>query len=120
MHIISAVDEEKQIVHIKTDARTTDEQFNKSMSELMVIISNFHNPKLIIEVTEHADEKNKQSMKRLRTFNLETVKSLKKIAIFSVGQSVIFDEILEYCRNKDIPCKKVADIDHAKNWLMDE
>ncbi|MGI9514446.1 MAG: hypothetical protein ACR2OL_16225, partial [Anderseniella sp.] len=35
MHIIAAVDEEKQIVHIKTDARTTDEQFNKSMSELM-------------------------------------------------------------------------------------
>ena len=81
MPIISAIDEEKQIVHIKTDTQTTDEEFDKSMSELMSIISEFHNPKMLFEYTGQIDGEEKQTMKRFRTFNLETIKHLKKLAI---------------------------------------
>lgn len=119
MPIIFEVDEEKQLVHVKTDTGTTDEEFGKSMSELMSAISKFHNPRLLIEQTEYAIEKEKQAINRLKTFNLEMIKVIKKLAISSVADSSIFHETLEYCRNKNVPCKIFTDIDQANEWIRE-
>lgn len=120
MPIDFAVDEEKQLVHIKTKTQTTDKEFGKKMSELMSIISEFHNPRLLIEQIEYTDEKKIQSINRLKTFNLETIKFIKKLAICSVADSGIFHETLEYCRNKNIPCKNFTNIDQAKEWIIED
>lgn len=120
MPIKFAVDEQKQLVHIKTNTQTTDEEFGKYMSELMAIISEFHNPKLLIEETDYSVEKEEQSINRIKTFNLETIKFLKKLAICSVADLGVFHETLEYCRNKNIPCKNFTDIDQAKEWIREE
>ena len=117
MSIISEVDEEQQIIHVKTDTQTTDEEFGRNMSELMSAISRFHNPKMLIEYTGFTGEKEKQTMNRVRTFNLETIKYLKKLAIFSVQDLTGFHETLEYCRNRNIPCRNFSDIEHAREWL---
>ncbi len=120
MSIISAVDEEQQIIHIKTGIQATDEEFGRNMSELMSVISGFHDPKMLIEYTGFAGDKEKQAMNRVRTFNLETIKYLKKLAIFSPHDLGGFHETLEYCRNRDIPCKNFSDIERARQWLAAE
>jgi len=51
---------------------------------------------------------------------LETIKFLKKLAICSVADLGVFHETLEYCRNKNIPCKNFTDIDQAKEWIREE
>jgi hypothetical protein len=118
MPINFAVDEENQIIHVKTDTQTTDEEFGQIMSELMSIISKFNNTKMLVEDTGYTgEEEEKQSISRTKTFNLETLKYLKKLAICSFYELGVFHETFEYCRNKDIPCKHFNDIEHAKEWL---
>ena len=116
MSIISAVDEEQQIVHVKTNTQTTDEEFGENMCELMSVISKFHSPKMLIEYAGFTGEE-RQLMNRVRTFNLETIKCLKKLAFFSVCELAGFNETLEYCRNRNIPCRNFSDIEHAREWL---
>ena len=66
MPIISAVDEEDQIIHVTIDTKRADEEYYKSMSELMSIISNFDQPKLLIEDTEIGKKIEKNLFKLFR------------------------------------------------------
>lgn len=118
MPINFVVNEEKQIIQVKTDTQTTDEEFGQIMSELMSVISKFNNPKVLIEDTGYTGkEEEKQSANRTKTFNLETLKYIKKLAICNSYEPGIFNETFEYCKNKDIPCKHFNDIEHAEEWL---
>lgn len=120
MPIISAVDDENQIIHVKTDIQSTDEEYYKSMSDIMAAISKLDKPKLLIEYTGDIDKAKKQTLNRLLTFNLETIKYLNKIAIYSLYEPDDLHEISEFCMSQNTSCKNFSNIEQAKKWLKVE
>lgn len=120
MPIISAVDDKNQIVQVKTDMQSTDEEYYKIMADIMKIISKFDKPNLLIEYTGDINKAKQQSLKRILTFNLESVKYLNKIAIYSLYKPNDLHEISEFCMSQNTSCKNFRNIEQAKKWLKAE
>ena len=120
MPIISAVDDDNQIIHITIDTQSTDEEYYKNMSDLTSIISKFDKPKLLVDNTDSTENLKQNSLKRLQTFNLENIKYLEKIAIFGPWESNILHKILEFCITQNTLCRNFNDIEQAREWLKAE
>jgi hypothetical protein len=120
MPIIFAVDEEKQIIHIITNSQSTDEEYYKNMSELISVVTKFDKPKLLIENPDYTNKTDKHWLKRVKTVNLETIKYLKKIAIFNHYEIGVLIEVPNYCSNRNTSCEIFNNIDYAKEWLKAE
>ena len=120
MSINFTVDEENQIIHLVVDKDPTIEEFYKFMPDVMASIFKFDKPKMLINYNIIKGPRDSIGNSIAHTFKFETIRHLKKMAIYSPYERYALREALDYCRNEKIPCKNFDDIEHANVWLKAE